>query len=163
MKKKFIKSGFKEVHKFMDAYDYEFYIEDVLSDDRLDVNMKSMFITNECELTVLEVKKFAIGYAELMPQDHDLSEAIRLCRLYLDDRITLQQLNDTPNKLMQGIVAKGLDFNAIPKLPLMLYNLNNDDQMLSIYVHMICTGCSYHLQYEDEKVIEYFKRFVKEN
>lgn len=163
MKKKFKKSEFHEQHKFMESYGNEFYIEDVLSDDSLDLSMKSMFITHECELSIIEVKKFVIGYAKLMPQDKMLSETIYNCEMYMDDRVTLQQLNEVPINMLREVVSRGLDFEAMPKLPLMLYNLNNDDKMMSTYVHLICNGCSYHLQYDSDKVLQYFKDFVSKN
>ena len=164
MKKSFKKSDFKQVHEFMSSYNDPFYIEDILKDDKLDINMKSLFIINECGLSIVELKKFVLGYSKLMPQDKFLSEAIHSSELYIDERITLKELQKAPTSMLQSIFSSGMNFDSLPKLPMLLYNIHNEDQMFHAYIHLISSGCSHYLQWNDsDKVMKYLADFTSEN
>lgn len=164
MKKKFIKSKMRQVHEFMSSYSDTFYIEDVLKDDKIDINMKGMFIISECELSRFDLKKFAIGYSKLMPQDKSTAEAIHLSELYMEDRMTIKQLQNEPMKILQNMFSSGTNFESMPKLAMLLYYIHNEDQMFYSYIHLITSGCSYYLQGNDsDKVLQYFKDFVSAN
>lgn len=164
MKKTFIKSEMAYNQGFLAPYADTFYIEDILKDDDLDLNMKSVFMINECKLSDTELKRFAIGYCKLMPQDKNLTDAIHSSELYMDDRITITELQKVPRHIMQTILSNGMDFESMPKLPLILYNIHNGDRMFKNYIHLITTGCAYHLQWNDnDKALRYLHSFVKEN